>query len=1000
MQNLPELEESKKSLRFAIFQTLGIAFLIIVGILVFSNISIKNTITTEKKDIENNLVQIVSLVRKTIEPEIASYRNGSLTRDEAIDIIVIKLRNMTYEDKYGLNYVFLITYDGYIKVQPYQPWLENTNQLNMRDTNGKYLIRAIINDARASETGAFVSYYYKPPNLEEEEEKISYVVDIPDLDVVIGTGMYMRLYYEDQTLNIQRVMLTTLLVACLVLLITLSALQRISSTSKKLEKEIIARGEAQINLEVSESNLRTVFDSISDAFFVHKEDGEVIEVNDRVLSMFGCAREEIVGKKIFQLATPENVKRDRLAEIFSHTMRGETFVQELNAIRMDTKKAFNIEAAMQAGTWYGEKVILAVVRDIQKRKFIERELLHSQMLNEHAEEMGQLGHYSIDMKTQNVSWSKGLYKIFQRDMALPAPDHPEYYSMIVSGNVDRIKQLRAESYEKIQSYDIEYKVRRGDGEIRDLYVKVGWLPEGDDPRRYLIGSVQDVTDRNLAVEEIRQREEKFRTTIQQMTDGLVILDEDGRIIEWNSSCVDITGIQSEQALGSLIWDLFSSLSLNSSDESFFQNLKNELDTAGETGQSQYFDVPREMYIRTISGQSRILLQTIFPIQTSTTFRLGIILHDITEQKAALNKINHELKKLASLRSIDAAILERVSPSKTLELICSIAVDLLDVDGAIILSRMAQEELKRAYISRIDTPEEPLIAQLFDLQIAAIEKLNTRILTGDDLEMINTIQQLDPSTGHALRQAILPLLINKQVCGYIQVFSRKPFPDDQEWADYFLTLAGQTSLAVENVILITNEEFAYKELNHAYEATIAGWSKALELRDEETQGHSDRVMNLACKLARMAHYPEDSLTAFRRGVLLHDIGKMGIPDRILFKPGALDSDEWSIMKQHPCFAFDLLSSIPYLTDSLDIPYLHHERWDGSGYPKGLKGKDIPLGARIFAIVDVWDALISDRPYRKGWPVENTRQYLLDNKNVLFDPELVDLFLDLIDHPEKI
>lgn len=954
---------------------------------------------SEKKDIETNLIQIMTLVKRSIDPDIAAYRIGVLSREEAIRNLVNTLRNMTYTDKYGDNYMFLITYDGNILVQPFQPELEGTDQWDMQDVNGKYLIREIIDVARSSEFGGFVSYFYKPPKLNEEEEKLSFVIDIPDLEVVIGTGMYMRLYYQDQTSTIRNVMLGMLFVGCLVLLLTLNALRRISLTSKALEEEIITRGEVQGHLKESEANLRTVFNSISDAFFVHTVEGEILEVNDSVLTMFGCTREEIIGNDIFLLANPDDLKKDRLIRMLKRTINGESFVFELNAQRFDTKKAFYIEAAMQRGTWHGKDVILAVVRDIQNRKFIERELLHSQMLNEHAEEMGQIGHYTIDNKTQEITWSKGEYKLFQRDTSLPPPDFDEYYSMIVSDDVERIKTLRLEMREKNQPYTIDYKIRRGDGEIRDVNVKVDWLAEGDDPHRYLIGSIQDVTERNRNIEELRQREEKFRTTMQQMTDGLVLLDENARVTEWNSSSEEITGIQNKLAVGSYIWDLLIKLGLETSDPIFLQDLKQELAQVQQTGQCRFFDVPKELSINTLDGQNRIVLQTLFPIQSPNSYRIGILLHDITEQKAALYKINHELKKLASLRSIDAAILERITPSQTLELISSIAVDQLDVDGVIILARMARDEMTSAFVSRIDTPDEPLIARTLELQVKALEKFNTRILTIKDLEMINEIHLVDPSSEGTLDQAILPLLMNKQVCGYLQVFSSKPLYDDQEWTDYFHTLAGQTSLAIENVTLITNEEMAYDELNHAYEATIAGWSKALELRDEETQGHSDRVMDLACRLAIKANFPEERMIAFRRGVLLHDIGKMGIPDRILLKPGPLSEDEWVIMKQHPSFAYDLLSSIPYLTDSLEIPFLHHERWNGSGYPKGLKGKDIPLSARIFAIVDVWDALISDRPYRKGWPEENIRQYLKDNKNVLFDPDLVDLFLELKDHPES-
>jgi HD-GYP domain-containing protein (c-di-GMP phosphodiesterase class II) len=201
--------------------------------------------------------------------------------------------------------------------------------------------------------------------------------------------------------------------------------------------------------------------------------------------------------------------------------------------------------------------------------------------------------------------------------------------------------------------------------------------------------------------------------------------------------------------------------------------------------------------------------------------------------------------------------------------------------------------------------------------------------------------------------------------------------------------------LENSTLIEDLSSAVSELETAYEATITGWSKALELKDKETQGHSDRVTRHADILAQKAGFPEEKMTDFRRGVLLHDIGKMGIPDSILLKDGPLTQEDWAIMKEHPKYAYDLLSNIPYLKDALEIPYGHHERWNGSGYPQGLKGEEIPLAARIFAVVDVWDALREIRLYKPAWEPERVRNYLIENKEILFDPNLVDLFLEIID-----
>jgi len=188
--------------------------------------------------------------------------------------------------------------------------------------------------------------------------------------------------------------------------------------------------------------------------------------------------------------------------------------------------------------------------------------------------------------------------------------------------------------------------------------------------------------------------------------------------------------------------------------------------------------------------------------------------------------------------------------------------------------------------------------------------------------------------------------------------------------------------------------AHTDLQEAYDKTIEGWVLALDLRDRETEGHTQRVTTMIVKLARKMGYTEEEITHIRRGALLHDMGKMGIPDEILQKPGPLTDDEWVIMRRHPEMAYQMLSQIKYLKDAITIPYYHHERWDGSGYPHKLKGEEIPLQARMFAVVDVWDALSSDRPYRKKMPHQEVVDYLINETGRLFDPQVIEIFIPLI------
>ena len=191
-----------------------------------------------------------------------------------------------------------------------------------------------------------------------------------------------------------------------------------------------------------------------------------------------------------------------------------------------------------------------------------------------------------------------------------------------------------------------------------------------------------------------------------------------------------------------------------------------------------------------------------------------------------------------------------------------------------------------------------------------------------------------------------------------------------------------------------EQRAALELALAYDATLEGWARALELRDSETEGHSRRVAALTDQLALALGVPDEARVHIHRGALLHDIGKMAVPDGILLKPGSLNEEEWKILRQHPAHAVELLSPIEYLTPALDIPAYHHERWDGTGYPNGLAGESIPLAARIFAVADVWDALVHARPYRRAWSVVEVTRHLESLAGSHLDPNIVEVFLKLV------
>ncbi len=241
---------------------------------------------------------------------------------------------------------------------------------------------------------------------------------------------------------------------------------------------------------------------------------------------------------------------------------------------------------------------------------------------------------------------------------------------------------------------------------------------------------------------------------------------------------------------------------------------------------------------------------------------------------------------------------------------------------------------------------------------------------------------------------VPLTVKGQLKGVLEIFHRAALHPDQDWMEFLETVAGQIAIAIDNINMFSSLQQAHQELDLAYDNTLEGWAHALAYRDMETEGHSHRVTKMTLKLARALGIHGEILIHIRRGALLHDIGKMAVPDDILQKPGSLDDREWQIMRQHPVYAYEMLKSIDYLNPALDIPHYHHEKWDGSGYPLGLKGEQIPLAARIFAVVDVWDALISDRPYRDAWPEQKALKHIREQAGKHFDPQVVEKFFEML------
>lgn len=353
----------------------------------------------------------------------------------------------------------------------------------------------------------------------------------------------------------------------------------------------------------------------------------------------------------------------------------------------------------------------------------------------------------------------------------------------------------------------------------------------------------------------------------------------------------------------------------------------------------------------------------------------------------------QVKQLAALRLIDTAISSSQDLQFTLDVLLNQVIAQLDVDAAVIYlddqDLSSQQRIAWQGFSSGEVLEHALkIYQAHASQVTNRQEL----FFIPDLQA-NQCREVAPVDGFPyLSMFGIPLIIKNEACGVLSLFSKKSFNPSAEWLSFFEILAGQAAIAIENKNLFDNLQRSIEEQRQAYDETIAGWARALEMKDMETVGHSQRVTDLTVQLAREMGIDEGTLEHIQRGALLHDIGKMAVPDSILRKPGPLDDDEWTVMRHHPVYAYEWLSGIKFLKPALDIPFCHHEKWDGSGYPRGLKGEEIPLAARIFALVDVWDALRSERPYRASWSEDVVRQYLEQQSGKHFDPRVVQVFLD--------
>jgi PAS domain S-box-containing protein len=563
-----------------------------------------------------------------------------------------------------------------------------------------------------------------------------------------------------------------------------------------------------------------------------------------------------------------------------------------------------------------------------------------------------------------------------------------WQDLIHPQDVERVMRTMREAIDgAAEEWTSEYRLRRADGEWATVADR-GFVvrdPAGHGVR--MLGAISDVSDRVRAEESRRAAQQAaamLAAVVENSQDAISSIDLQGRIVSWNPASEQLSGFAAGEVIGRPISDVIPA------------DRQRDLDAvqrvlSGSPGARYESEALRK------DGARVPVSISVSPVRDESGEVIGAsaIVRDISAERQREHERDLRLRRLSALRSVDLAI------SASLDLRIASAVILEQMTGtlgldaaAILLFNPDSQGLR--YGSGRGFAGTSILAT--DLRLG-------QSLAGDALLRRRTAvyprlaeEQLaqDPRAALYADERVAayvacPLIAKGRPMGVLEGFHRSPLEVDGEWREFFETLAGHAAIAIDNGALFEGLQRSNAQLRVAYDTTIEGWSRALDLRDQETEGHSRRVTDSTLRLARALGLRENELVHVRRGALLHDIGKLGIPDAILHKLGPLDEAEREILRRHPQLGRDLLAPIPHLRPALDIPWCHHEKWDGSGYPRGLRGEQIPLAARIFAVADAFDVLSSDRPYRAAWPLEKVRAHIAAESGRHFDPRVAEVFL---------
>ena len=544
-------------------------------------------------------------------------------------------------------------------------------------------------------------------------------------------------------------------------------------------------------------------------------------------------------------------------------------------------------------------------------------------------------------------------------------------------------------------WQCEHRIRTREGNTRWVYEAAVELRDKEGQSHGSIGLFQDITERKQSEEALRGSEERFSKAFQA-SPIIITLSQmhSGKLLEVNEAFEKIMEYSREEVIGKTTVELNIWESQLERDR-FMQIFR----TNGQHRNT-------EVKFRTKSGKYITCLYSAELIDLEGEKCLLSNIEDITERKKAEARILHLNRLYVTISQINQTLVHTRDKETLFNEICRVAIEhgkfrmawigVIDKTNIWVQPKVFAGE-EQGYLENVSIDYHDQVLGSGPTGTAIREE---RCIICQDIATdprMTPWRELALSRGYRSSAAV-PIREHGRVVGALTVYADEVNGFDAENESLLDQIGQDVSFALDSILAEAERKRAENNLEEAYDTTLEGWAKALELRDKETEGHSRRVTETTLAVASAMGFSAEALVHIRRGSILHDIGKMGIPDQILRKPGPLTEAERQIVLKHPDTAYNLLKQISYLEKALEIPHCHHEKWDGTGYPRGLRGEEIPLSARIFAIVDVWDALSSDRPYRKAWQRDEVIQYLINDSGKHFDPHVLEVFLALVEKGE--